>query len=117
MSTERPRLSVVGTGYLGATHAVCMAELGYEVIGMDVDPTKIEQLRAGRGAVLRARAARAARASTSTAGGCGSPRPTPRSRDFADVHFVCVGTPQQNGRVRRRPDATSTRRVRRWRRT
>ena len=37
VSTERPRLSVVGTGYLGATHAVCMVELGYEVIGLDVD--------------------------------------------------------------------------------
>ena len=31
------RLSVIGTGYLGATHAACMAELGYEVIGYDVD--------------------------------------------------------------------------------
>jgi UDPglucose 6-dehydrogenase len=43
-----PRLTVLGTGYLGATHAVCMAELGYEVLGMDVDETKIEALRAGR---------------------------------------------------------------------
>ena len=45
------RLSVIGTGYLGATHAACMAELGYEVIGYDVDEAKIELLRA----VLRAR--------------------------------------------------------------
>ena len=45
--TERPRLSVVGTGYLGVTHAVCMAELGYEVIGLDVDADKIALLRKG----------------------------------------------------------------------
>ena len=32
-SSDRPRLSVLGTGYLGATHAVCMTELGYEVTG------------------------------------------------------------------------------------
>ena len=31
------KLSVIGTGYLGATHAACMAELGFEVIGVDVD--------------------------------------------------------------------------------
>jgi len=45
--TQRPRLSVIGTGYLGATHAVCMVELGYEVIGVDIDQAKIESLRKG----------------------------------------------------------------------
>ncbi|MDT4997145.1 MAG: UDPglucose 6-dehydrogenase [Pseudonocardiales bacterium] len=98
MSTERPGLSVVGTGYLGATHAVCMVELGYEVIGMDVDELKIEQLRAGQvpffepglpellgkhidGGRLRF--------TTSYA----------EVADFADVHFVCVGTPQRPGEL------------------
>jgi UDPglucose 6-dehydrogenase len=41
------RLSVIGTGYLGATHAACMAELGYEVIGLDVDPAKVATLTGG----------------------------------------------------------------------
>jgi UDPglucose 6-dehydrogenase len=98
VSTERPRLSVVGTGYLGTTHAVCMVELGYEVIGMDVDEPKIEQLRAGQvpffepglpellgkhidGGRLRF--------TTSYA----------EVADFADVHFVCVGTPQRPGEL------------------
>ncbi len=31
--SARPRLTVLGTGYLGATHAVCMASLGFEVLG------------------------------------------------------------------------------------
>ena len=41
------RLTVLGTGYLGATHAACMAELGFEVLGLDVDTD--EDRPAGRG--------------------------------------------------------------------
>ena len=40
-TTTPPRITVVGTGYLGATHAVCMAKLGIEVLGVDVDERKI----------------------------------------------------------------------------
>ena len=57
-----PRIAVLGTGYLGATHAVAMAELGFEVVGVDTDPHKVDDARRRQGAVLRARAARAARA-------------------------------------------------------
>lgn len=42
------RITVLGTGYLGATHAACMAELGHEVLGADVDPDELERLQAGR---------------------------------------------------------------------
>src|SRR5699024_11844079 len=42
------RMTVVGTGYLGATHAACMAELGHDVLGVDTDPTKVERLNAGK---------------------------------------------------------------------
>ena len=42
------KLSVVGTGYLGTTHAVAMAELGHEVLGVDADPLKVERLSAGQ---------------------------------------------------------------------
>ena len=38
------RLAVLGTGYLGATHAACMADLGYDVLGMDVDTDKVASL-------------------------------------------------------------------------
>jgi len=37
---SQPRISVIGTGYLGATHAAAMAEMGFEVIGVDSDPAK-----------------------------------------------------------------------------
>jgi len=35
------RVTVIGTGYLGAVHAACMAESGHEVLGVDVDPAKL----------------------------------------------------------------------------
>lgn len=42
------RMTVIGTGYLGATHAACMAELGHEVLGVDVDEDKISVLQSGK---------------------------------------------------------------------
>ena len=44
---HNPRLTVIGTGYLGTTHAVCMAVLGFEVLGVDVDERKVERLASG----------------------------------------------------------------------
>lgn len=94
-----PRLSVIGTGYLGATHAACMAELGFEVIGLDVDPAKIELLGAGRvpfyepgldELLERAIASGRLRFTTSWQ----------EVGEFADVHFICVGTPQAAGAQR-----------------
>ena len=41
------KLSVIGTGYLGATHAACMASMGFEVIGVDSNQSKIEALSKG----------------------------------------------------------------------
>ncbi len=93
------RLSVIGTGYLGATHAACMAELGFEVIGLDVDPAKIEVLRSGRVPFYEpgldevlARNIQAGRLSFTTS--------FAEVGEFADVHFVCVGTPQAAGAQR-----------------
>jgi UDPglucose 6-dehydrogenase len=92
----RPRLSVIGTGYLGATHAVCMAELGFQVVGLDVDATKVARLNAGDvpfyepglpELLARHVGTERLRFTTSYA----------EVADFADVHFVCVGTPQQRG--------------------
>ena len=95
MTTERPRLSVVGTGYLGVTHAVCMAELGYEVIGLDVDADKIALLRKGvvpfyepdLPDLLEKHNGRGLRFTTDYT----------EIAESADIHFVCVGTPQLPG--------------------
>jgi UDPglucose 6-dehydrogenase len=46
------RISVIGTGYLGAVHAVGMAELGHTVVGIDVDEAKVAALSAGRAPIF-----------------------------------------------------------------
>jgi len=90
------RLTVLGTGYLGTTHAACLAELGYDVLAMDVDAAKIDALSAGRLPIYepglpemldRALASGRLRFTTSYQD----------VADFGDVHFLCVGTPQQAG--------------------
>jgi UDPglucose 6-dehydrogenase len=44
---DRPRLTVLGTGYLGVTHAACLAAEGFEVLGLDTDEAKVASLNAG----------------------------------------------------------------------
>lgn len=88
------RLSVVGAGYLGATHAVAMATLGHHVIGVDTDPRKVDDLNAARlpffepglAEMLRDRRADGSVRFTTSVG---------EAAAAADVHFVCVGTPQR----------------------
>ena len=90
----RPRLSFLGTGYLGATYAICFAELGYDVLGMDVDAAKIERLTAGEVPFHEPGLDELLRKSLAA----GRLRFTTSYRevaDFGDVHFVCVGTPQR----------------------
>src|SRR4051794_12186874 len=91
-----PRLSVIGTGYLGATHAVCMAELGYDVIGLDVDQSKVDRLSAGEVPFFEPGLEEMLRKNLDA----GRLRFTTSYDDLAaaaDVHFVCVGTPQKSG--------------------
>ena len=91
---QRPRLAFLGTGYLGATYAICFAELGYEVLGVDVDEAKIASLSAGDvpfhepglDELLRANLASGRLRFTTS---------YEDAADFADVHFICVGTPQR----------------------
>lgn len=86
-------MSVVGTGYLGATHAACMAELGHDVIGIDTDPAKVAALLAGRVPFWEPGLEDVLRR------GLGSGRLTfttdPVDAAGARVHFICVGTPQR----------------------
>ncbi|MEU4218578.1 UDP-glucose/GDP-mannose dehydrogenase family protein [Actinoplanes sp. NPDC026623] len=90
----RPRLAFLGTGYLGATYAICFAELGYEVLGFDVDEAKIAKLSAGQMPFHEAGLDDLLRANLAS----GRLRFTTSYQevaDFADVHFICVGTPQR----------------------
>jgi UDPglucose 6-dehydrogenase len=89
------KLSVIGTGYLGATHAACMASIGFEVIGYDTETSKIELLSKGKVPFyepeledLLAEQIKSGRLTFTT-----------NINDLADadVHFICVGTPQIKG--------------------
>ena len=42
------KISVIGTGYLGATHAACLSSLGFEVVGVDTDVSKVALLQQGK---------------------------------------------------------------------
>ena len=85
-------ISVIGTGYLGATHAAAMAELNHDVIGIDVDADRIATLQQGRAPFYEPDLDDFLAAHT----GSGRLR---FSTDYAeaaeaDIHFICVGTPQ-----------------------
>ena len=90
------RVTVIGIGYLGLTHAVCMADLGHQVLAIDVDEEKIA--KAARGEVpffepgleplLRKNLDSGRLRFTSSWAEIG---------EFGEVHFLCVGTPQAYG--------------------
>ncbi|WP_322778295.1 UDP-glucose/GDP-mannose dehydrogenase family protein [Frankia sp. Cas4] len=90
------RISVIGTGYLGATHAVCMAELGFEVIGVDVDPNKIARLAAGEVPFFEPGLEELLRKNLES-GRLSFTTSLAEAATGADVHFICVGTPQHPG--------------------
>ena len=92
--TDRPRLTVLGTGYLGITHAACMAGMGFDVLGVDIDAGKVARLNRGEVPILEPGLDELLR------DGLGSGRLTftssyAEAAEFGDVHFICVGTPQR----------------------
>jgi UDPglucose 6-dehydrogenase len=87
------KLSVIGCGYLGATHAAAMSSLGFEVVGIDTDPHKVELLNKGELPfyepgldTLLAQEIKTGRLKFTT---------DYSSVSDVDVHFICVGTPQR----------------------
>lgn len=87
------RISVIGTGYLGATHAACLAAWGHDVVGVDADPARARRLAGGRAPFhepglddLLAAGVAAGRLTFTT---------DPTAVAGCDAHFLCVGTPQR----------------------
>jgi len=90
------RCTVFGTGYLGATHAVGMAELGHEVVGIDIDPGKVAKL-AGGDIPFYEPGLRKLLNENLAAGRLRFTTDYDVAAEFADVHFLGVGTPQKKG--------------------
>jgi UDPglucose 6-dehydrogenase len=91
-----PQLTVLGAGYLGVSHAACMAEFGFHVLAVDTDAARVSALSGGAlpffepglEPLLR-RGLDSGRLRFTTS--------YPEAASFGDVHFVCVGTPQHAG--------------------
>jgi UDPglucose 6-dehydrogenase len=89
------RLSVIGTGYLGATHAAAMAELGHQVIGVDSDEAKVELLQQGRTPFFEPGLPDLLKKHVD-AGALRFTTSIEAAAEHADLHFICVGTPQKD---------------------
>ena len=88
-----PRVSVVGTGYLGLTHAVCLAGLGHEVLAIDVDEQRIARAANGEAPFFEPGLEPLLRKNLDA----GRLRFTTSFAEvgaFGEVHFLCVGTPE-----------------------
>jgi UDPglucose 6-dehydrogenase len=88
------RVSVIGTGYLGATHAAAMAELGHEVIGIDTDAEKVKRLTEGDLPFYEPGLPELLQRALATGRLTFTTDPA-EVAERADVHFLCVGTPQR----------------------
>lgn len=95
------KITVIGTGYLGATHAAAMAELGFEVLGLDVVPEKIEMLQRGEVPMyepgLEELLAKHVAGIEGSSGRLRFTMDWAEVAEFGDIHFVCVNTPQKHG--------------------
>ena len=87
------KLTVIGCGYLGAVHAACMAQLGHEVTGIDVDVPKVELLASGSTPFFEPGFEDVLKSALAT--GRLSFTADMAAARGATVHFVCVGTPQK----------------------
>jgi UDPglucose 6-dehydrogenase len=90
------RLTVLGAGYLGITHAACMASLGFEILGVDTDQGKVNQLNAGHVPIYEPGLEELLQAGLD-AGRVKFTTSYHSAAQFGDVHFICTGTPERPG--------------------
>ncbi|WP_369207080.1 UDP-glucose/GDP-mannose dehydrogenase family protein [Streptomyces sp. PU-14G] len=96
-----PKITVIGLGYLGATHAAAMAELGFEVLGLDVVPEKMRKLEQGSAPMFEPGLEELLRSHVAGVEGSSGRLSFTDSWEeiaaFGDIHFLCVNTPQKHG--------------------
>jgi UDPglucose 6-dehydrogenase len=91
------RIAVYGTGYLGATHATCMAELGHHVIGVENDMAKLAKLRSGELPFFEPKLTELLQRQLASGRLEFTESYAEAANWDADAHFICVGTPQKKG--------------------
>jgi UDPglucose 6-dehydrogenase len=87
------KISVIGTGYLGVTHAACVSSMGFQVVGIDIDPEKVALLAQGKLPFYEPELEELLQSELAS-GRLTFSADISRISE-ADVHFLCVGTPQQ----------------------
>lgn len=90
------KITVIGLGYLGATHAVAMAELGHDVIGIEANPQKLADLQNGIVPFYEPGLDEALK-NVIAKGNIKFKADHDEESRQADLHFLCVGTPQLPG--------------------
>ncbi|MBA5847038.1 UDP-glucose dehydrogenase family protein [Gordonia amicalis] len=90
------RMVVIGLGYLGATHAACMAELGHDVLGIEIIAEKRELLAKGEVPFYEPGLPELLERHIQT-GKLAVSGSYQEAAEFADVFFIAVGTPQKKG--------------------
>jgi GDP-mannose 6-dehydrogenase len=89
------RIAVFGLGYVGCVSAACLANAGHQVIGADVNPLKVEMIKAGQSPIIEARVDDLVRQAVDA----GRLRATGTAADAiadADLSLICVGTPSND---------------------
>ena len=86
------KICVVGLGYLGATHALAMAKLGHEVLGLDLDTNKVDSLNVGKVAFHEPGLEEALREALSKESV--TFQTSLEAARASELIFICVGTPQ-----------------------
>ncbi len=88
------RVSVFGLGYVGCVSAACLASMGHEVIGVDVNPVKVDLVNDGKAPVVEERIGEL----IAEVVGSGALRATTDVREAiadSEVSLICVGTPSE----------------------
>ena len=87
------QIAVIGTGYVGLSTGVGMAELGHTVVGADIDAAKVKSLTSGISPIAEA-GMNEGIAHNVSAGRLSFTTDVIGSMETADVVFLCLPTPQ-----------------------
>ena len=90
------KITVIGLGYLGTTHAVAMAKIGHQVIGIEPNQKRIDSLGQGEAGFFEPGLEQELATQLATGRLVFKQTHDELSRE-ADLHFICVGTPQTAG--------------------
>jgi len=86
------KISVFGLGYVGCVSAACLASQGHEVVGVDVNPVKVDLINAGTAPVVEERIGELTEQAVA-AGRLRATHDVHAAVEASDVSLVCVGTP------------------------